>query len=118
MRRAPSREFAIGFGDFTFPISGKQGERRSKTGVPSRDFLENFLSNLGTPAASTPAQASEAPSSSAPNTPEAVPSDKLAALFSAKTPRRGGPSYRPVPRTQSARESGIKKARIRAAAKE
>lgn len=107
-RRAPSREFAIGFGDYMFPISGKQGSGRSKFGVPSRDFLENFLQGLA--AAKTPAPAAPAPASgstTAPSdtvavpaatpAPAAVDTAKLAALFSSKKPRRGGFSYQGTP---------------------
>lgn len=107
-RRAPSREFAIGFGDFMFPISGKQGSGRSKFGVPSRDFLENFLQGLAaakTPAPAAPASASgatTAPSDTvavpaATPAPAAVDTAKLAALFSSKKPRRGGFSYQGTP---------------------
>lgn len=109
-RRAPSREFAIGFGDYMFPISGKQGSGRSKFGVPSRDFLENFLQGLA--AAKTPAPAPAAPAPAADATaapsdtvavpaatpaPAAVDTAKLAALFSSKKPRRGGFSYQGTP---------------------
>lgn len=107
-RRAPSREFAIGFGDFMFPISGKQGSGRSKFGVPSRDFLENFLQGLA--AAKTPAPAAPAPAAGATAAPSdtvtapaatpssaAVDTAKLAALFSSKKPRRGGFSYQGTP---------------------
>lgn len=107
-RRAPSREFAIGFGDFMFPISGKQGSGRSKFGVPSRDFLENFLQGLAaaktpTPAAPAPAaDATTAPSDTvtvpaATPAPAAVDTAKFAALFSSKKPRRGGFSYQGTP---------------------
>lgn len=107
-RRAPSREFAIGFGDYMFPISGKQGSGRSKFGVPSRDFLENFLQGLS--AAKTPAPAAPAPAADATAAPSdtvvvpaatpapaAVDTAKLAALFSLKKARRGGFSYQGTP---------------------
>ena len=107
-RRAPSREFAIGFGDYMFPISGKQGSGRSKLGVPSRDFLENFLQGLAaakTPAPSVPAPASGATAAptdtvttpAATPTPAFVDAEKLASLFSSKKPRRGGFSYQGSP---------------------
>lgn len=95
-RRAPSREFAIGFGDYMFPISGKQSSGRSKLGVPSKDFLENFLQGLAT--AQTPAPVSDTVSVPA-TTPasSAVGADKLASFFSSKKPRRGGFSYQGSP---------------------
>lgn len=107
-RRAPSREFAIGFGDFMFPISGKQGSGRSKFGVPSRDFLENFLQGLAAAKTPTPAApASAADATAAPSdtvtvpaatpAPATVDTAKLAALFSSKKPRRGGFSYQGTP---------------------
>jgi len=103
MRRAPSREFAIGFGDYMFPISGKQSSGRSKLGVPSKDFLENFLQGLAAVQTSAPASGAAETSSdtvSVPATttaPSSVGADKLASLFSSKKPRRGGFSYQGSP---------------------
>ena len=82
-RRPPARTFKLGFGDYALSFGGKQDFRRTRTGVPSKDFLEEFISKIkGEPAA----EGEEAtPLSTA----------DLAGLFGGKTPRRGGFGFRP-----------------------
>jgi len=107
-RRPPARSFKLGFGDYALAFGGKQGFRRTRTGVPSRDFLEDFIAGFGEK--SLPLRDPEGVSgpSDLPlgwfedrnNTvrdPEGVsgPSDLPLGWFGGKTPRRGRPGFRP-----------------------
>ena len=82
-RRPPARSFKLGFGDYALAFGGKQGFRRTRTGVPSKDFLETFIAKVqGEPVA----EGAEA-------APMSV--ETFNELFGGKTPRRGRPGFRP-----------------------